>query len=89
MFSAVLYESLKLETIRMFFSRWVIKLTGAMKYYSAIKMDKYWQMQLQLLQEIIVSGGKKSPKISYYMFLFIYNSWAEKTVEMEKTSCWA
>ena len=89
MFSAVLYESLKLETIRMFFSRWVIKLTWEMKYYSAIKMDKYWQMQLQLLQEIIVSGGKKSPKISYYMFLFIYNSWAEKTVEMEKTSCWA
>ena len=89
MFLAVLYDSPKLETIQTFFNRWVIKLTGAMKYYSAIKMDKYWQMQLQLLQEFMVSGGKKSRKISYCMFLFIYNFWADKTVEMEKPSCWA
>lgn len=77
MFSAVLYDSLKLETIWMFFSRWVIKLTGAMKYYSAIKMDKYWQMQLQLLQEIIVSGEKKIPKdLILYVSVYIqFLSW--------------
>lgn len=72
MFSAILYDSLKLETIWMFFSRWVIKLTGAMKYYSAIKMDKYWQMQLQLLQEIIVSGEKKNPQRSHIVCFCLY-----------------